>query len=79
MKKFINEFKTFIARGNVMDMAVGVIIGGAFKAAHNRGYLDAPTLGSPSRIPSRKGGRACAWKRTDKHVPEHLCRQEDAA
>ena len=32
MKKFIEEFKTFIARGNVMDMAVGVIIGGAFKA-----------------------------------------------
>ena len=27
---FIDEFKTFIARGNVMDMAVGVIIGGAF-------------------------------------------------
>ena len=27
---FISEFKTFIARGNVMDMAVGVIIGGAF-------------------------------------------------
>lgn len=32
MKKFIDEFKTFIARGNVMDMAVGVIIGGAFKS-----------------------------------------------
>lgn len=32
MKKFFDEFKTFIARGNVMDMAVGVIIGGAFKA-----------------------------------------------
>lgn len=30
MKKFIEEFKTFIARGNVMDMAVGIIIGGAF-------------------------------------------------
>ena len=29
---FFSEFKTFIARGNVMDMAVGVIIGGAFKA-----------------------------------------------
>ena len=29
---FIAEFKKFIARGNVMDMAVGVIIGGAFKA-----------------------------------------------
>ena len=27
---FLSEFKTFIARGNVMDMAVGVIIGGAF-------------------------------------------------
>lgn len=32
MKKFMKEFKTFISRGNVMDMAVGVIIGGAFKA-----------------------------------------------
>ena len=29
-KSFMGEFKTFIARGNVMDMAVGVIIGGAF-------------------------------------------------
>lgn len=27
---FINEFKTFIARGNVMDLAVGVIVGSAF-------------------------------------------------
>jgi len=26
----LNEFKTFVARGNVMDLAVGVIIGGAF-------------------------------------------------
>ncbi len=32
MKSFIDEFKTFIARGNVMDMAIGVIIGGAFGA-----------------------------------------------
>ena len=30
MKRFLSEFKTFIARGNVMDLAVGVIIGGAF-------------------------------------------------
>ncbi len=30
MKNFIDEFKEFIAQGNVMDMAVGVIIGGAF-------------------------------------------------
>lgn len=32
MKKFVFEFKEFISRGNVMDLAVGVIIGGAFKA-----------------------------------------------
>lgn len=30
MKKFISEFKEFISKGNVLDMAVGVIIGGAF-------------------------------------------------
>ena len=30
MKSFFNEFKKFIARGNVMDMAVGIIIGAAF-------------------------------------------------
>ena len=32
MKNFIKEFKEFISKGNVMDMAVGVIIGGAFTA-----------------------------------------------
>ena len=32
MKKFFNEFKEFAMRGNVLDMAVGVIIGAAFKA-----------------------------------------------
>ncbi len=32
MKKFFKEFKDFIARGNVLDLAVGVIIGGAFSA-----------------------------------------------
>lgn len=30
MKKFAEEFKAFIMRGNVIDMAIGVIIGGAF-------------------------------------------------
>ena len=30
MKKFANDFKAFIAKGNIFDMAVGVIIGGAF-------------------------------------------------
>ena len=32
MKKFLEEFKTFITKCNVLDMAVGVIVGGAFGA-----------------------------------------------
>lgn len=32
MKKFFKEFLTFIKRGNVLDMAVGVIVGSAFTA-----------------------------------------------
>ena len=35
MNGFMKEFKEFIAKGNVMDMAVGVIIGGAFTAIVN--------------------------------------------
>ena len=35
MKKIIGEFKTFITRGNVLDMAVGVIVGGAFTGVVN--------------------------------------------
>ena len=38
MKKFLAEFKEFALKGNVMDMAIGVIIGGAFK-----GIIDALT------------------------------------
>lgn len=35
MKTFMKEFKEFISRGNVMDMAVGIIIGGGFTAIVN--------------------------------------------
>ena len=35
MKSFWNEFKTFISIGSVMDMAVGIIIGGGFTAIVN--------------------------------------------
>lgn len=35
MKKFFSEFKAFISRGNVIDLAVGVIIGSAFTAIVN--------------------------------------------
>jgi len=31
MKKFFGEFKEFISKGNVIDMAIGVVVGGAFK------------------------------------------------
>ena len=32
MKKFFSEFREFISKGNVIDLAVGVIIGAAFKS-----------------------------------------------
>ncbi len=35
MKKFLEEFKAFAMRGNVMDLAVGVIVGGAFSSITN--------------------------------------------
>lgn len=35
MKKILNEFKAFISRGNIIDMAVGVIIGAAFTSIVN--------------------------------------------
>lgn len=49
MKKsgFVSEFKEFIMRGNVMDLAVGVIVGGAFQAIVNSlvGDILSPILG----------------------------------
>ncbi len=47
MKGIINEFKTFIMRGNVIDMAVGIIIGGAFTKIVNSMVADIlmPPLG----------------------------------
>ena len=47
-KGLIQEFKEFINQGNVMDMAVGIIIGAAFKAIVDSlvGDLVSPLLGS---------------------------------
>lgn len=47
MKKVLQEFKEFVSRGNVIDMAVGVIIGGAFTAIVNSLVADllTPLLG----------------------------------
>lgn len=47
MKTFLKEFRAFIARGNVMDMAVGVVVGGAFSTIVNSfiGDVLMPVLG----------------------------------
>ena len=47
MKQFFEEFKTFISKGNVMSMAVGIIIGGAFTTIVNSLVADiiTPLLG----------------------------------
>ena len=47
MKKFLEEFKQFALRGNVMNLAVGVIIGGAFTAITNSlvGDIISPLIG----------------------------------
>ena len=47
MKKFFAEFKTFAIKGNMIDMAVGVIVGGAFTAIVNSlvGSIATPLLG----------------------------------
>ncbi len=48
MKKFLSEFKEFISRGDVMSMAIGIIIGGAFTAIVNSLVSDiiTPLLGA---------------------------------
>ena len=47
MKKFLEEFKAFISKGNVLDMAVGIIIGSAFTSIVNSLVSDiiSPILG----------------------------------
>ena len=47
MKKFFKEFKTFIERGNVIDLAVGVVVGSAFTNIVNSLVNDVitPTIG----------------------------------
>lgn len=49
MGKFLNDFKQFAMRGNVLDMAVGVIIGGAF----GKLPLIMVTSSKPPRLPHR--------------------------
>ena len=46
MSKLVSEFKEFAMKGNVMDMAVGIIIGGAF------GKIVSSLVAATSRISS---------------------------
>lgn len=50
--KFVGEFKTFILRGNVMDLAVGVLIGSAFQGLVKSltDNIISPILGSFSKV-----------------------------
>ena len=52
MKKILQEFKQFAMRGNVVDMAVGIIIGGAFGKIVSSIVADLimPAVASISRI-----------------------------
>ncbi len=63
MKKFIAEFKAFALRGNVMDMAVGVIIGGAFS-----GIVTSLTDNFITPIISLVGGTRYSWEQINGFV-----------
>ena len=54
MKKFVEEFKEFIARGNALQMAIGVVIGGAFGAITNSLVADVitPLLAATFKSPN---------------------------
>ncbi|MDO5144813.1 MAG: large conductance mechanosensitive channel protein MscL [bacterium] len=66
MKKFLNEFKAFALRGNVLDLAVGVIVGGAFTAivtALTTNFIN-PLLNfilTPDHQPGMIGDTGVAW------------------
>lgn len=63
MKKFIEEFKAFALRGNVMDMAVGVIIGGSFS-----GIVTSLTDNFITPIISLVGGTRYSWEQINGFV-----------
>ena len=75
MKKFLEEFKAFALRGNVMDMAIGVIIGGAvILGAYETGtgiYRLMNMQGIP--LPSNRIELAeLVWERAGKPEPQNM-------
>lgn len=59
--KFIGEFKEFIAKGNVVDMAVGIVVGGAFTSIVNSlvGDIITPSIALITKL-FQKGTEAVA-------------------
>ena len=72
MKKFFSEFKTFITRGNVVDMAVGVIVGGAFTAIVNgmSNFILKPIINWLLAIILGEGALTDAYSFLDKKLDE---------
>ena len=60
MKNFIEEFKTFIIKGNAIDLAIGVVIGAAFNAVVNSLVKDI-ILGAIANIFSQPDFSSFAW------------------
>ena len=64
MKKFMEEFKAFAMRGNVLDMAIGVVIGGAFGKITTslvNDIINAARLAfSPAAVPTSPRGNGCS-------------------
>ena len=60
MKKIIKEFKEFISKGNIFDMAIGLIVGSAFTAIVNSlvGDIFSPLL---TIVTSKADLTALAW------------------
>ena len=73
MKKFFEEFKAFISKGNVLDMAVGVIIGAAFKSIVDSLVADiiSPLLGLFEQM---KKERYMFTEPVDGHWDGHITR-----
>ncbi len=51
MKKFLGEFKTFALKGNMIDLAVGMIIGSAFTGIVGRSSRLSTAHSNPCRYP----------------------------
>jgi large conductance mechanosensitive channel len=72
MKKFFGEFKKFITRGNVLDMSVGVIVGGAFTAIVNgmSNFILKPIINWLLAIILGEGALTDAYSFLDKKLDE---------